>query len=61
MTFLNKASLMETLMKIPGGVTVIIDERNVKYLAHDIIESIEDFKFRAKEKNITIQIITPNN
>ena len=61
MTFLNKASLMETLMKIPEGVTVIIDERNAKYLAHDIIESIEDFKFRAKEKNITIQIITPNN
>lgn len=59
MTFLNKASLTETLMKIPNNVKVIIDNRNVKYLAYDIIESIEDFKIRAKDKNIEIQIIEP--
>jgi MFS superfamily sulfate permease-like transporter len=59
MTFLNKASLMETFMKIPNDVKVIIDEREAKYLAHDILETIEDFKIRALDKNITIEIITP--
>lgn len=60
MTFLNKASLIETLLKIPNGVKVIIDESEAKFLANDIIESIEDFKIRAKDKNIEIEIITPN-
>jgi MFS superfamily sulfate permease-like transporter len=60
MTFLNKASLIETLLKIPNNVTVIIDESKAKFLANDIIESIEDFKIRAIDKNITIEIITPN-
>ncbi|WP_343637586.1 SulP family inorganic anion transporter [Fluviicola sp.] len=59
MTFLNKASLIETLLKIPNGVKVIIDESQAKFLAHDIVESIEDFKIRAKDKNIEIEIITP--
>lgn len=60
MTFLNKASLIETLLKIPNDVKVIIDESKAKFLANDIIESIEDFKIRAKDKNIEIEIITPN-
>lgn len=60
MTFLNKASLIETLLKIPNNVKVIIDESEAKFLANDIIESIEDFKIRAKDKNIEIEIITPN-
>ena len=60
MTFLNKASLIETLLKIPNGVKVVIDESKAKFLANDIIESIEDFKIRAKDKNIEIEIITPN-
>lgn len=60
MTFLNKASLIETLLKIPNNVKVIIDESKAKFLANDIIESIEDFKIRAKDKNIEIEIIKPN-
>nr|WP_294859098.1 SulP family inorganic anion transporter [uncultured Fluviicola sp.] len=60
MTFLNKASLIQTLLKIPNNVKVIIDESEAKFLANDIIESIEDFKIRAKDKNIEIEIITPN-
>jgi len=60
MTFLNKASLIETLLKIPNNVKVIIDESEAKFLANDIIESIEDFKIRAKDKNIEIEIIKPN-
>ena len=59
MTFLNKASLIETLLKIPNNVKVIIDESKAKFLANDIVESIEDFKIRAKDKNIEIEIITP--
>jgi MFS superfamily sulfate permease-like transporter len=59
MTFLNKASLIETLLKIPNGVTVIIDQSEAKFVSNDIIESIEDFKIRAKDKNIEIEIIKP--
>lgn len=59
MTFLNKASLIETLLKIPDGVTVIIDQSEAKFVSNDIIESIEDFKIRAKDKNIEIEIIKP--
>ncbi|MNK09736.1 C4-dicarboxylic acid transporter DauA [compost metagenome] len=60
MTFLNKASLIETLLKIPNNVKVIIDQSDAKLMAPDIIESIEDFKIRAKDKNIEIEIITAN-
>lgn len=59
MTFLNKASLIETLLKIPNDVKVIIDQSEAKFLANDIVESIEDFKIRAVDKNIKIEIITP--
>ncbi len=59
MTFLNKASLLKTMMSIPDNVKVIIDQRDVKLLAHDISESIEDFIVRAKDKNIEIEILTP--
>ncbi|MNU73035.1 Bicarbonate transporter BicA [compost metagenome] len=59
MTFLNKASLIETLLKIPNGVRVIIDQSEAKFLANDIVESIEDFKIRAVDKKIQIEIITP--
>jgi MFS superfamily sulfate permease-like transporter len=59
MTFLNKASLLKTLTNIPNNVKVTIDQRDVKHLAHDIVESIEDFKIRAKDKNIEIEILTP--
>ena len=59
MTFLNKASLIETLLKIPNDVKVVIDQSEAKFLANDIVESIEDFKIRAIDKNIQIEIITP--
>ena len=59
MTFLNKASLLKTLTNIPDNATVTIDQREVKQLAHDIVDSIEDFKIRAKDKNIHIEILTP--
>jgi len=59
MTFLNKASLLKTLTNIPNDVKVTIDQRDVKHLAHDIVESINDFKVRAKDKNIEIEILTP--
>ena len=59
MTFLNKASLIETLLKIPNNAKVIIDQTEAKFVANDILESIEDFKIRAIDKNIEIEIITP--
>lgn len=61
MTFLNKASLVKTLFNIPDNVKVIIDESEAKYLSHDIVESIDDFRVRAEDKNIQLEIISPKN
>ena len=57
-TFLNKASIKETLNKIPGNSKVIIDASNSKYIDYDVLEVIEIFRDTAsKEKNITTSVI----
>ena len=35
-----------------------LDVRKTRYLDNDIIEILEDFAFKAKEKNIDIQLIS---
>jgi carbonic anhydrase len=57
-TFLNKASIKETLNKIPRNSKVIIDASNSKYIDYDVLEVIEIFRDTAsKEKNITTSVI----
>jgi MFS superfamily sulfate permease-like transporter len=57
-TFLNKASIKETLNKIPKNSKVIIDASNSKYIDYDVLEVIEIFRDTAsKEKNITTSVI----
>lgn len=57
-TFLNKASIKETLYDIPENMNVVIDATSSDYIDHDIIEIIEDFKETvAPEKNIRLNIL----
>ncbi len=60
-SFLNKAFLRRTLRDIPRGSQVIIDESDSIFLDHDIIETIDDFKFTADQEGIRLEIRQPKN
>jgi MFS superfamily sulfate permease-like transporter len=52
-SFLNKASIKQTLADIPENSKVIIDASNSTYIDYDVMEVIRDFiDVQAKEKNI---------
>ncbi|RME93433.1 MAG: SulP family inorganic anion transporter [Bacteroidetes bacterium] len=53
-SFLNKASIMLSLKKIPENSTVIIDATHTASIDYDVIDVIKDFKDNAAYKNITI-------
>lgn len=56
-TFLNKASLIGALRKLPDNAQVILDGRKTLYLDHDIRELIHDFSLNlSKEKNISLRL-----
>ncbi len=57
-TFLNKASILQTLDSIPDDSSVEIDGSRSVFIHPDVIEIIEDFAVGAKEKNI--EVITKN-
>lgn len=57
-SFLNKASIKDTLWSIPAGSKLIIDANYSDYIDNDILEIIEDFKSTvSKEKNIKLNIV----
>ncbi|HVD98773.1 MAG TPA: SulP family inorganic anion transporter [Cytophagaceae bacterium] len=56
-SFLNKASILYKLSKIPKNAHVVIDGSKSKFIDDDIVEIIEDFKINAPSKNIKIEII----
>jgi carbonic anhydrase len=61
-SFLNKASIKDTLWSIPEGSKVIIDASSSEYIDHDIQELIMDFKnVAAPEKKITLNVIGLKN
>jgi len=43
---------------LPTDTLLELDVRKTTYLDYDIIEILEDFAFKAKEKNIDIKIIS---
>jgi MFS superfamily sulfate permease-like transporter len=53
-SFLNKASIKQTLADIPENSNVIIDATNSTYIDYDVMEIIRDFTdVQAKEKGIS--------
>lgn len=56
MTFLNKASLTAELDSIQKGSKVVLDYSRVTHLSNDILEIIDEFKERAENENIHIEI-----
>lgn len=58
LSFLNKAKLQQELDLIPENTLLEMDIRNNKAIDYDVIDVLEDFLVKAKEKNINIQLLT---
>ena len=57
-TFFNKGAILKELDSLPEETYLEIDVRNTRYLDNDIIEILEDFALKAKERNIDIKLIS---
>lgn len=55
-TFFNKGAILTELDRLPVDTYLELDVRKTTYLDNDIIEILEDFAFKAKERNITIKL-----
>ena len=53
-TFFNKATILKELDKLPVDSYLELDVRKTRYLDHDIIEILEDFVVKAKEKGLKV-------
>ena len=57
-TFFNKGAIIKELDGLPENTKLILDVRKTRYLDNDIIEILEDFVIKAKERNINIRLIS---
>lgn len=57
-TFFNKGAILKELESLPENSKLELDVRKTRYLDNDIIEILEDFAFKAKERNIHIKLIS---
>ena len=55
-SFLNKKKLMDALDKIPEYAIVDINGSRSVYIDHDILEIIQDFKVKARNKHIELHL-----
>ncbi|REG89581.1 SulP family inorganic anion transporter [Winogradskyella sediminis] len=57
-TFFNKGAILKELDSLPRDTYLEFDVTKTRYLDYDIIEILEDFAFKAKERNIDIKLIS---
>ena len=57
-TFFNKGAILKSLNEIEPDSNVRIDIRKSKFLDYDILEILDDFSIKAKNRNIDIMIIS---
>ncbi len=57
-TFFNKGAILKELDSLPRDTFLELDVRKTRYLDTDIIEILDDFAFKAKERNIDIKLIS---
>lgn len=57
-TFFNKGAILKELDNLPEGTYLEFDVRKTRYLDNDIIEILEDFAYKAKERKIDIKLIS---
>jgi MFS superfamily sulfate permease-like transporter len=57
-SFLNKASIKETLDKIPADSSLIIDASLTEYIDFDVLDLIKEFNdIKAPERNIKVSLV----
>ncbi len=56
-TFFNKAAILLELDNLEPNSSVILDVRNTRYLDQDIIEILDDFADKARQRSINIKIV----
>lgn len=56
-SFLNKGAVQYAFTHIPENSKVIIDGTNARYIDHDVLEIIHNFKENAFTKNIEVNLI----
>ena len=49
-TFFNKGAILKELDRLPENSYLELDVRETRYLDNDIIEILDDFAFKAKER-----------
>lgn len=57
-TFFNKATILKELDALSPGSYLELDVRNTRYLDSDVVEILDDFAVKAKEREITIKLIS---
>ncbi|WP_346881671.1 SulP family inorganic anion transporter [uncultured Algibacter sp.] len=57
-TFFNKGAILKELDSLPHNSFLELDVRKTRYLDNDIIEILDDFAFKAKERNIDIKLVS---
>ncbi len=57
-TFFNKGAILKELDQLEEGTYLTLDVRKTRYLDNDIIEILEDFSEKAKNRNIDIKLIS---
>ncbi|TXG37336.1 SulP family inorganic anion transporter [Seonamhaeicola maritimus] len=57
-TFFNKGAILKELDSLPRDTYLELDLIKTRFLDNDIIEIMDDFAFKAKERNIDIKLIS---
>ncbi len=57
-TFFNKGAILKELDNLPNDSYLDLDVRKTRFLDFDIIEILDDFVVKAKERNINIKLIS---
>jgi len=57
-TFFNKGAILKELDNLPENSHLELDVSNTKYLDQDILEILDDFALKAKNRNISVKLIS---
>lgn len=57
-TFFNKGAILKELDKLPNNTFLELDVTKTRFLDNDIIEILEDFSLKARNRNIDVKIIS---
>ncbi|GAA3559262.1 SulP family inorganic anion transporter [Snuella lapsa] len=57
-TFFNKGAILKELDSLPKDTHLELNLLKTRYLDNDIIEILEDFAFKARERNIDIKLVS---